>query len=115
MYRLGLTDLAGRQIGKLSGGQQQRALLARALAQGADLLLLDEPLNAVDAETREIIHEVLLRLQQEGKTILVATHDLGRLACEFDAAVYLSEACQVKPPEGAFAGLPVGRNGAWTG
>jgi ABC-type Mn2+/Zn2+ transport system ATPase subunit len=115
MHRLGLGQLAGRQIGNLSGGQQQRALLARALAQGADLLLLDEPLNAVDAETREIIHEVLLKLQHEGKTILVATHDLGRLACEFDAAIYLCEGCQVKPPEGAFAGLPVGRGAAWTG
>src|SRR5204863_8950188 len=47
--RLGLSELADRQIGQLSGGQQQRALLARALAQQADLLLLDEPLNAVDA------------------------------------------------------------------
>ena len=53
MDRLGLSNLASRQIGKLSGGQQQRVLVARALAQGADLLLLDEPLNAVDAETRD--------------------------------------------------------------
>ena len=67
LARLGLTELAGRQIAKLSGGQQQRVLLARALAQGADLLLLDEPLNAVDADTRDAIHDVLKDLQQRAR------------------------------------------------
>lgn len=76
---LGLSDLRERQIGQLSGGQQQRAMLARALAQESDLLLLDEPLNAVDAETRAIIHRVLNQLHQQGKTLVVATHDLSRL------------------------------------
>jgi ABC-type Mn2+/Zn2+ transport system ATPase subunit len=98
LARLGLTGLADRQIGKLSGGQQQRALLARALAQGADLLLLDEPLNAVDADSRVAIHEALKELQQQGKTILCATHDLGRLASDFDSAVYLNEGRQVPEP-----------------
>jgi manganese/zinc/iron transport system ATP- binding protein len=97
MDRLGLCGLAQRQIGQLSGGQQQRAILARALAQGADLLLLDEPLNAVDAETREVIHDVMRGLQQQGKTVVVATHDLGSLASEFDAAVYLVEGREVAP------------------
>ena len=115
MARLGLSDLADRQIGRLSGGQQQRVLVARALAQGADLLLLDEPLNAVDANTRAALHNVLQDLHKQGKTILVATHDLGRLASEFDAAVYLSDGRQVPPPEGAFSGLSVGRECAWTG
>jgi manganese/zinc/iron transport system ATP- binding protein len=115
MERLGLCDLAGRQIGRLSGGQQQRVLVARALAQGADLLLLDEPLNAVDACTRAALRDVFRDLHQQGKTVLVATHDLGRLASEFDAAVYLSAGRQVPPPEGAFAGLPVGKECAWTG
>jgi len=109
MARLGLSDLADRQISRLSGGQQQRVLVARALAQGADLLLLDEPLNAVDASTRAALHNVLQDLHQQGKTILVATHDLGRLASEFDAAVYLSDGRQVPPPKGAFSGLSVGR------
>jgi ABC-type Mn2+/Zn2+ transport system ATPase subunit len=113
--RLGLSELAARQIGKLSGGQQQRALLARALAQGADLLLLDEPLNAVDADTRDEIHAVLKDLQQQGKTILCATHDLGRLASDFDAAVYLSEGRQVPRPEGGFHGNHPGRKCLWTG
>jgi ABC-type Mn2+/Zn2+ transport system ATPase subunit len=115
LARLGLSELAARQIGKLSGGQQQRALLARALAQGADLLLLDEPLNAVDADTRDEIHAVLKDLQQQGKTILCATHDLGRLASDFDAAVYLSEGRQVPPPEGGFHGNHAGRKCLWTG
>jgi manganese/zinc/iron transport system ATP- binding protein len=115
LARLGLTELAARQIGKLSGGQQQRALLARALAQGADLLLLDEPLNTVDAETRETIHAVLRDLQRQGKTIHCATHDLGRLASDFDAAVYLSEGRQVPAPEGGFNGNLAGRKCVWTG
>ncbi len=87
--RLGLRDLAERQIGELSGGQQQRALLARALAQDADLLLLDEPLNAVDAATREVMASVLHELNREGKTVIVATHELDRLQSEFDDALFL--------------------------
>jgi ABC-type Mn2+/Zn2+ transport system ATPase subunit len=108
--RLGLSELAARQIGKLSGGQQQRILVARALAQGADLLLLDEPLNAVDANTRGSLHDVFQDLHRQGKTIVVATHELGRLSSDFDAAVYLDNGRQVPAPDGAFAGLPVGRD-----
>lgn len=104
--RLGLAGLAERQVGRLSGGQQQRAILARALAQGADLLLLDEPLNAVDAATRDAIDGVTAELRGEGKSLLVATHDLGRLADTFDSAVYLDGGEVVAPPEGAFTGVP---------
>jgi manganese/zinc/iron transport system ATP- binding protein len=91
LERLGLADLADRQIGQLSGGQQQRLLLARALTQDADLLLLDEPLNAVDAANRAIISDVLASLRAEGKTVVAATHDLGRLTTDFDDALYLDE------------------------
>lgn len=91
LARLQLSDLAERQIGELSGGQQQRALLARALAQDADLLLLDEPLNAVDATTREIVSAVLHDLQRQGKTVVVATHDLDRLQTDFDYALFLMD------------------------
>jgi manganese/zinc/iron transport system ATP- binding protein len=87
--RMGLTDLAERQIGELSGGQQQRALLARALAQDADLLLLDEPLNAVDAATRQIVSDTLTELQHKGKTAIIATHDLDRWEAHFDQALFL--------------------------
>jgi manganese/zinc/iron transport system ATP- binding protein len=105
--QLRLSDLADRQIGQLSGGQQQRALLARALAQEADLLLLDEPLNAVDADTRAIISEVLETLRGQGKTVIAATHDLGRLETDFDSAVYLADGREIAPPPGAFVGAQV--------
>lgn len=113
--RLGLSALAERQIGQLSGGQQQRALLARALAQDADLLLLDEPLNAVDADTRAVVTGVLAALRERGKTVVTATHDLGRLEADFDGALYLAGGQEVPPPPGAFAGTQVGQEPAWTG
>ena len=91
LRRLDLEPLAGRLVGQLSGGQQQRALLGRALAQNADLLLLDEPLNAVDSDTRKVMSEVLDELRGEGTTVLVATHDIGHLYTAFDDALYLSE------------------------
>lgn len=115
MERLGLVALAGRQIGQLSGGQQQRALLARALVQEADLLLLDEPLNAVDAATRAAISEVLSELRGRGKTMIVATHDLASLASEFDGALYLRDGREVPPEPGTFVGLPVGGEASWVG
>jgi ABC-type Mn2+/Zn2+ transport system ATPase subunit len=102
MAQLELSQLAERQIGQLSGGQQQRALLARALAQEADLWLLDEPLNAVDNDTRAIIASVLDELKKQEKTVITATHDLGRLERDFDRAVYLCEGEVVPPPPGAF-------------
>jgi manganese/zinc/iron transport system ATP- binding protein len=93
--RMGLSALRERQIGDLSGGQQQRALLARALAQDADLLLLDEPLNAVDSATREIVSSTLDELQRAGKTVIIATHDIDRLQSEFDDALFLVDGQQV--------------------
>ncbi|MCS6773525.1 MAG: metal ABC transporter ATP-binding protein [Anaerolineae bacterium] len=89
LARVQLSDLAERQIGELSGGQQQRALLARALVQEAAVLLLDEPLNAVDATTRQVVADVLASLAAQGKAVLVATHDLDRVQAEFDDALFL--------------------------
>ena len=109
LERLGLAPLAERQIGQLSGGQRQRALLARTLAQEGDLLLLDEPLNAVDAATRTTISEVISDLREGGKTMVIATHDLASLSSEFDGALYLREGREAHPEQGAFVGLPVGR------
>lgn len=87
--RLAIGDLAQRQIAELSGGQQQRALIARALVQQASLFLLDEPLNAVDESTRDIVDNVLNDHAKVGGSVLVATHDLGRLSESFDVAVYM--------------------------
>lgn len=91
LARLRIADLGERQIGRLSGGQQQRVMLARALAQGADLLLLDEPLNAVDAETRRIVATTLAEERAAGRTIVVSTHDLDNLESDYDGVVHLVE------------------------
>ncbi len=95
---LQLDHLRDRQIGELSGGQQQRAILARTLVQEGELLLLDEPLNAVDARTRKIITDVLDQLRHDGKTVIMATHDIGRLESDFDQAVFLVDGRQVDAP-----------------
>lgn len=87
---LQIRDLGDHRIGELSGGQQQRTLLARAMAQEADMLLLDEPLNAVDMQTRKIVREVLRSLSNEGKTIVAATHDTHDIEVEFEKVVHLS-------------------------
>ncbi len=86
---MGITALAGRQVGELSGGQQQRVMLARTLAHDADLLLLDEPLNHVDFSTQELIFHTLERLTAAGKAVMVSTHDLGVLTVHFTRAVFI--------------------------
>lgn len=96
MERLRIADLAERQIGELSGGQQQRTLLARAIVQEASLFLLDEPLNAVDEATREIVDEVLRQETRNGSGLLAATHDPGHLSKSFDRAVYLRQGCIIE-------------------
>ena len=70
LERVGMQDFAQRQIGRLSGGQQQRVFLARALAQSAELYLLDEPFAGVDAATEKAIVAVLGQLKDEGKTVV---------------------------------------------
>jgi len=75
--RVGLDDRAGLRFGALSAGQRQRVLLARAIAQGSRLLLLDEPFNGVDATTSNLVVEVLSELRAEGAAVLMSTHDLS--------------------------------------
>jgi ABC-type Mn2+/Zn2+ transport system ATPase subunit len=89
LERLGIDHLANRQIAELSGGQQQRALIARALAQGADLLLLDEPFNNLDADTRADLLVLFGELRDAGKTLLVATHDFDEPESHFDDVIRL--------------------------
>ena len=86
-----MEDFAQRQIGELSGGQQQRVFLARALAQGSDILLLDEPFAGVDAATERAILEVLERAKQAGKTLVVVHHDLSTAAEYFDKLILLKQ------------------------
>jgi ABC-type Mn2+/Zn2+ transport system ATPase subunit len=91
LERLNLTHVAHRVISDLSGGQQQRALLARAIVQEAELLLLDEPFNNIDPETRILITSILAELQKLGRTAIVATHETSRLRDEFDYIAHLHE------------------------
>lgn len=76
LERVELTDLAERQIGALSGGQRKRTFVARGLAQGAQILLLDEPFAGVDKRSEKTITTLLRELAAEGRTIVVSTHDL---------------------------------------
>jgi len=85
-----MEDLADRQIGELSGGQQQRGFIARALAQGADLLLMDEPFAGVDAASEGAILDLLARLKERGVTVLLSTHDLSLAADRFDRILLLN-------------------------
>lgn len=85
-----LADLAARQIGQLSGGQQQRMFIARALAQEAELMLMDEPLTGLDTPSQEGILDLLDRLQKEKVTVMVATHDLDQAAAHFDRIMLLN-------------------------
>ncbi|MCA9407262.1 MAG: ABC transporter ATP-binding protein [Candidatus Omnitrophica bacterium] len=105
LNQLGIKSIGQRQISQLSGGQQQRVLLARALVQDADLLLLDEPLNAIDADTREIVSKVLKDLKDKGKTVIVATHFLDKMAQDYDGAFYLNEGEEAAIPPGGFSGI----------
>ncbi len=86
-----MEDFAQRQIGELSGGQQQRVFLARALAQGSDILLLDEPFAGVDAATERAILDVLDRAKQAGKTLVVVHHDLSTAAEYFDKLILIKQ------------------------
>lgn len=90
LAELGMADFADRQIGQLSGGQQQRVFLARALAQDADLFLMDEPFAGVDAATERTIVALLRRLADAGKTAIVVHHDLATVREYFDEALLLN-------------------------
>ncbi|MCW5756990.1 MAG: metal ABC transporter ATP-binding protein [Phycisphaeraceae bacterium] len=88
--RVGLADLAHRQISQLSGGQQQRVFLARALAQEADLYIMDEPFAGVDAATERTIVQLLKDLRDAGKSAIVVHHDLQTVTQYFDHALLLN-------------------------
>jgi manganese/zinc/iron transport system ATP- binding protein len=90
LAEVGMAEYADRQIGRLSGGQQQRVFLARALAQDARLVLMDEPFAAVDAATESAIVAVLRRLAAEGRSVIAVHHDLATARDYFDEALLLN-------------------------
>lgn len=86
-----LWDLRHRRIGELSGGQQQRVFLARALAQQADIFLFDEPFTGVDQPTETVLYEVFESLKQQGKILLVSSHDWGKSISQLDRMLLLNQ------------------------
>ena len=90
LAQVGMTAFASRQIGELSGGQQQRVFIARALAQEASILLMDEPFSGVDVPSQEAILEILDRLREQRVTVLVSTHDLNLALERFDRLALLN-------------------------
>ncbi len=97
---LGVEDLAGERFGDLSGGQRQRVLLAQAAAQEADLMLLDEPFTGVDRPTHDALRELLRSWRDQGRTIVVATHDLESAARDFDLVLCLNRRLVAFGPPG---------------
>lgn len=97
--RLELGSLAGRHLAELSGGQRQRVFIAQGLAQEADLLLLDEPVAGLDLASAERIHTVVAEERADGRTVVIATHDLDE-ATEADQVVLIAgRVLAAGPPE----------------
>ena len=103
LERVGLSERGLDLVTNLSGGQRQRLFIARALAQEAHTLLLDEAFSGVDVASQEGLVEILRSLTNEGKTVLMATHDLTNLAKRFDLVLCLNQhVCALGPPSEAF-------------
>lgn len=90
LERVDMLSLRHRQIGQLSGGQQQRVFLARALAQQADLFLLDEPFTGIDKKTESIMLGVFAELKAKGKTLLVCSHEWGQILNRYDRILLIN-------------------------
>jgi manganese/iron transport system ATP-binding protein len=90
LERVEMYSLRRRRIGELSGGQQQRVFLARALAQQAEIFLLDEPFTGVDAKTEAIMLEVFAELKREGKILLMSSHDWGEVLHQLDRLLLIN-------------------------
>ena len=89
--RVGLSDRTRSAVSEMSGGQQQRALIARALAAGAELLIMDEPTAGVDHDNQETLAELLASLVHDGTSVLLVAHELGPLRPLIDRAVVLDQ------------------------
>ena len=90
LEQVGMWERRSSPVGELSGGQRQRVFVARALAQGADILLLDEAFNGVDIPSQEALVSVLLELRDQGKTVLLSSHDVAHLAHYCDECLCLN-------------------------
>lgn len=99
---VGLSGVSGKAVDELSGGQQQRVQIARALAQRPDILLLDEPSSGLDVEAADALLDHLKDLSENGKLVVVSSHDLGLLETRCDLILLLAEgqAVTLEPPEG---------------
>ena len=89
LERVGMGAMGGRRLNQLSGGQQQRVLLARALMQQTEILLLDEPCSAIDPPTREHLLKVMRDQAEAGQTLLVSSHDWGSALDSYDQVVVM--------------------------
>lgn len=98
--RVGMADFRKRQIGELSGGQKKRVFLARALAQEGKVILLDEPFTGVDVTTEEAIVSLLRDLRDEGRVMLVSTHNLGSVPEFCDRAILINRTILAAGPTG---------------
>ena len=90
LERVGMKTFADQQIGELSGGQQQRVFIARALAQEAELLLMDEPFTGLDVPSQETIIQIVSDLHDDGVTVMVATHDLNLATEQFELIMLIN-------------------------
>lgn len=91
LKKVKMEDFANRQIGNLSGGQLQRVFIARALAQEADIIFLDEPFVGIDMVSEKLIVDILKQLRDEGKTIVIVHHDLHKTKEYFDNLIILNK------------------------
>ncbi|MBM03782.1 MAG: hypothetical protein CL766_03225 [Chloroflexi bacterium] len=93
LSKVDLLDRINDRVENMSGGQRQRVFLARTLAQGAEILLLDEAFSGVDIGSQEKLLDVLKKLKNDGNTVLMATHDLNTIGERFDEVLCLNRHC----------------------
>jgi len=98
LERVGMSALRKRQIGELSGGQRKRVFLARSLAQDSQVILLDEPFTGVDVKTEDQIIQLLRELRDEGRIMLVSTHNLGSVPEFCDRVVLIKRTVLAQGP-----------------
>ena len=91
LERVGLADLRRSAIGELSFGQQQRVLFARTLAQEGSVVLVDEPMTGVDPQTQDVFLEILGSMRDQGRTVIMATHDLNQASANCDTVCVLNQ------------------------